>query len=518
MKGTLSALTGTGAVATGTLSLSGAGISQGSGPGEIDSLVSAFELAGTSAKALSCSATAVYFGDGHCVASTGDRSADLRAAGVASNAVAVRAAGENPLAAPAAVDSAPSFLYFAVSTWGSWRSPVGRQIYVVYLDTDRDSVPDLAVYTDRVEGTDLLIATTVSLRDQDGGAIVDQELLNDIDGRLDTAIFGSDALVLPVSLNVLAHPTLFDGTPLTDADGNPMKPFINASSPRFSWALESADALGTFDAIGEQGSFFPFPTLSYDPVHPAVTVSQGGYSTLLDDQPGNALSVRVDRSRAGLNKTQGILLLHHHNTGGQRAQTIALPKRATTTALALSASTIGHQQTLTATATVKLPGLTVAPSGGSVAFVVGGQTVAAAPLVNGKAVAKLTHLPFGHQQVTAKYRGVPLQTPSTSTPRAVTVTKTPVTVHLKVPSSVSHTKRATATVTVHLVRSAEVAKGTFVVLDGKKVVGQGTLGKNGTAAVKLTKLPVGKHTLVARFFATPLLKSGLSAPKVVRST
>ena len=93
MKGSLSALTGTGAVATGTLSLSGAGISQGSGPGEIDSLVSAFELAGTSAKALACSSTAVIFGDGHCVASTGDRSADLRAAGVMSNAVAVRPQG-----------------------------------------------------------------------------------------------------------------------------------------------------------------------------------------------------------------------------------------------------------------------------------------------------------------------------------------------------------------------------------------------------------------------------------------
>ena len=322
---------------------------------------------------------------------------------------------------------------------------MGRQIYVVLVDINGDSAPDLAIYTDRVEGTDLLIATTVSLRDQDGGAIVDQELLNDIDGRLDTAIFGSDVLVLPVSLIVLAHPTLSDGTPLTDADGKPMKPFVNASSPRFTWSMESGDALGTFDAIGEQGSFFPVPSLSYDPVHPAVTVSQGGFHPAR--RPARRHAVGAGRTQPSTAWTRRRASCCSTTTtprasGPRRSRcpSTRRPRRSP-----CSASTMGHQQKATATATVTLPGLTVAPSGGTVPFIVGGQTVVAGPLFNGKVVAKLTHLPFGHQQVTAKYRGVPLQTPSTSTPRSVTVTKTPVTVHLTVPSTVSHTKRATAT-------------------------------------------------------------------------
>jgi subtilisin family serine protease len=107
-----------GPVATRDLPLLGRGVSQG-GPGEeVLSLVSGYALAGTSGRLRACTPTV---GE-HCVAVPEDRGADLRHVGVTSDAPAVQALGGDPIA-----DSA---MYFAVSSWGPWRtrsaSPASR--------------------------------------------------------------------------------------------------------------------------------------------------------------------------------------------------------------------------------------------------------------------------------------------------------------------------------------------------------------------------------------------------------
>ena len=97
------------------------------------------------------------------------------------------------------------------------------------------------------------MSTTVSLREGDGFAVIDQELLNQAPGQFDTRKIGSDSMVLPVELNLLAHPVdPSSGDPLLDEQGHAIKPFMSAKSPRFQYSVESVNGeIGFADAVGE---------------------------------------------------------------------------------------------------------------------------------------------------------------------------------------------------------------------------------------------------------------------------
>ncbi len=92
-------------------------------------------------------------------------------------------------------------LYFAVATQGAWRTAAGLTEYDIELDLDGDGTPEAVVYNTRVPDTDLFLAETVDLGTFD---VVDQELINDFGGGLDTAKMHGDVMVLPVGLGYLA--------------------------------------------------------------------------------------------------------------------------------------------------------------------------------------------------------------------------------------------------------------------------------------------------------------------------
>ena len=382
MKAAATATVTGGTVKTGSLALSGTGVSQGSGNTGYESSVSTFQLQGTSPKIPSCSSTLVV----KCIAFADDRSADLRFVGTGSDA---------PKYAAADLDQA--FISFGVTSFGPWRTPASYTEFDVWLETDATNPgPDAVVYNTRFVTTDdydYFLSELVDLRPGvDQYSVIDDQLLNGIDGSFDTNAFNSDSLVLPVSVGVLQDAGLITG-----------------AAPKIKYWVESSTAeAGLVDTVGSQAA-----PLTLSVASPALA-AYGDYLTMLNtDLPGAKLTVRRADASMASDKPQGLLLIHHLNTNGARAQVVPvrLPTKTTITANDRDFK-YGYRPTLTAT---------VSPSAatGSVTFLDGSRVLGSATLSNGKAVLKAPVLSKGTHKLTARYTASTAYAPSTSA--AITV-------------------------------------------------------------------------------------------------
>jgi subtilisin family serine protease len=280
--------------------------------------VDAFELQGTSPRRPQCSAKV----NTRCVAFSDQRAADLAAVGFASDVpgmlshhIATSVAG--------AVNKESAFGYFGIATHGAWQTEAGVQEFDVYIDVDGNGGPDAVLYNTRItttEGTDYLIAEL----DDMAGDPLDQELLNNADGSLDTNLYDSNVMTLPFTLAAL------------EAVGwDPHKhPAIHyyVDSILFESSPDFIDTYSFFDSIGDP--FAGQRVLSVDPTKPAYSVSGksaacskiGACSVLLNDKPGKRLTVTEHARRIASDRPQGLLLLHHDNALGSREEIVALAK------------------------------------------------------------------------------------------------------------------------------------------------------------------------------------------------
>ncbi|HYN74759.1 MAG TPA: S8 family serine peptidase [Candidatus Limnocylindria bacterium] len=372
---------GSGADKKGTITLKGTGVA-------VDdstlSTVSSFELAATSGKLPSCTTTLIT----GCVPFADVRSADLKYVGVGSSA-------------PLFDDPLDGLLYFAVATHGAWRTAQGLTEFDILLDLDGDGTPEAVVYSTRVPDTDVFVAETVDLATFD---TVDIELINDFGGGLDTAKMHGDVMVLPVGLGYLAD---YYGSTFNDL-----------GTVRYQVEAYSAYADDAVDTVGASGSGFG---LAINSLAPAYTVSGAFGVTLNDDQPGEKLSVSTDASSMGVDKPQGVLLLHHLNATGNRAEVVTV-KQATTTKLSLNKTTVVKGNKVKATATVALPGRSTKPTG-TVQFKEGSKVLATGTLSGGKVTVTLPTLKVGKHTIVAVYQGSSTLTGSTSSSVKLTVKK-----------------------------------------------------------------------------------------------
>jgi hypothetical protein len=235
---------------------------------------------------------------------------------------------------------------FAISTWAPWATPsstydaglAGDVDFSIYLDTNSDGTPDFVVRVQRaIAGTDILSANLYDLSqlpanptDDDLGAAdpVDSELLNGVDGTVDTDLLQSDSMAVPVAIGALGLPagttTIGYEVVTRTLDGDPI----------------------TLDDSGEQ---------TFDLAHPAVSVLSAaatGATVLFRDKPGTSLPVTRDASTVG--SMEGLLLIHHHNVDGARAQVVGI----TTTAPAASPSPSPSAAPVVSTSTTKVSGPT----------------------------------------------------------------------------------------------------------------------------------------------------------------
>jgi hypothetical protein len=232
-----------------------------------------------------------------------------------------------------------------------------------------------------------------ALADLRTGEVVDVEPLNAAVGALDTGVFNSDAMVLPAWL-----PAMLPYLP-KKADGS-LSTRVNY------WVVAGTVESGRVDSVGSQGR-----PMSVDLRWPSLRAEGNAkVPALNDDRPGREFRLTVHRDTRGLkaDAPKGLLLVHHQNRNGSRAQVVRVLV-ATTTRLTSSATSYraGGRPTLRAT---------VSPTAatGTVTFVEGRRVLGRAPVAKGTASIAAPALARGRHVVRAVYSGSGAYAASTS--------------------------------------------------------------------------------------------------------
>jgi subtilisin family serine protease len=268
------------------LNLKGKGVNQGSGSQAYRSLISVLELQGTSPKLKECGKKVTE----NCTVNGTAKGGDLRYVGAASTA---------PLAKAQGVPE-ESLLAFGVATWSNWYNIGSNTIPFVDIDTTGDGVPDFETFATKLTDTDLMVATTVNLAT---GATVDIQGLNGQFGDVDTNLFDTNVVVLPVLLTALGL--------------DPTK-----DTSRLSYQVGVAGlyvAPGTTNGLIDSipGSF------SFDPLKPGLSAQGGGDAALSYlAKPGTALVVNRNAAALAKDKADSLLVLNHHNATGDKVSVV----------------------------------------------------------------------------------------------------------------------------------------------------------------------------------------------------
>ncbi|GGP47097.1 S8 family peptidase [Saccharothrix coeruleofusca] len=259
------------------LNLTGRGVDQGA----YRSLVSVLELQATSPKLPECRRQVTS----GCTLNDTAKGGDLRYVGVASTAPLARAQGKPH----------ESLLAFGLATWGNWYNLGNNTIPFVDIDTTGDGVPDFETYATKLADTDLLVAVTQNLATEQ---TVDIQPVNGQFGDVDTNVFDTNVVVLPVLLTALG----------LDPEADTAKLSYQVGTTGFYIAPGNSAAV--VDNTG---------TLSYDPLKPGLWAQGGGDAALSYlARPGTALVV----NRTPGTSADSLLVLNHHNATGDKADVV----------------------------------------------------------------------------------------------------------------------------------------------------------------------------------------------------
>ena len=281
------------------------------------SKLDAFELQGTSGLIPQCSAKRKT----HCITFPDQRAADLAAVGFASDVPGILAKHLAHSVA-GAVDNHDAFGYFGIATHGPWVTEAGVQEFDVYLDVDGSGGPDAVLYNTRIQTTEDTDYLMSELDDMQGN-VLDQEFLNNSDGSLNTNVFDSDVLTLPFALGAL------EAVGWNPAKHPRINYYVDSQEAEFA-PFDSTDTSSFFDSIGDP--FAGQRLMSVDLSRPAYTVSGtskpctqiGACGVLLTDKKGKKLTVTEVGGQIAGDRPKGLLLFHHDNVRGARAQVISI--------------------------------------------------------------------------------------------------------------------------------------------------------------------------------------------------
>ncbi|GAA4658173.1 MULTISPECIES: S8 family serine peptidase [Amycolatopsis] len=270
------------------LPLGGRGLDQGTGPQRYRSLISVLELQATSPKLPACRGRLTE----HCTVNDTAKGGDLQYVGAASTAPADRQAGTPQ----------DALLAFGISTWGDWANLGSNTIPFVDIDTTGDGKPDFESFVTKAAETDVLLVNTVDLNAA-GEPSVDVQAVNGQLGDVDTNVFDTNVVVLPVSLTALGIDPA-------------------AASHRISYTVGVA---GYYPAPASPNSIIDAVStpLSFDPLAPGYSVQgTGGPALMYTAKPGTRLTVTRNGASAAADTGEGLLSLVHHNGAGLRAEVI----------------------------------------------------------------------------------------------------------------------------------------------------------------------------------------------------
>jgi len=194
-------------------------------------------------------------------------------------------------------------LFFAISTWGEWSTP-WQTMFVVSIDVDEDDIPDYWLYSsDKAsylggrQSSDAFIAVVEDLYD---GATVEGDPINfyHADERL-TALYQNNVLFLSAPIALLG---------LSPENGNfrySVSTYLRSPRP------------------GEYGD--EVSGLSFDVRRQGLAINNmTPGSPYQPDRPDRAIGITYNLVNMARSSARGVLLLHHFNGYGSRAEAIPL--------------------------------------------------------------------------------------------------------------------------------------------------------------------------------------------------
>ncbi|MFN2496629.1 MAG: S8 family serine peptidase [Pseudonocardiaceae bacterium] len=276
------------------LPLSGRGLDQGSGDAAYRSLISVLQLQAESGQLPECNILFTV----DCAPNGTARGGDIRYVGATSTAPLALAQGR----------PADAVLAFGISTWGNWYNLGGNTIPFVDIDTTGDGAADFEVFVKRPEGTDVLVAQTVDLRVPQLPT-VDLQPINGQFGDVDTGVFDTNVVLLPVSLAALGLDPAAGSAPIS----------YTAGIAGFYTGPQDTD--GVIDTT---------EVVRFDAVRPALWVEGLGSPALSYlARPGTALVIHrnseatlAQRSAELVQRSTKLLVFHPHNVAGERVQLV----------------------------------------------------------------------------------------------------------------------------------------------------------------------------------------------------
>ncbi len=280
----------------GVLTVSGRGVDQGEDDLAYRSLLSAFELQGTSDELPACDDTTEV----DCVANTTAKGGDLRYVGATSTAPLARTQGAQ----------ADALLAFGIATWGDWTTLGSNNTPEVSIDTTGDGEPDFTTEVAKPKDANGNVTADVWLartRSTDG-TVVDEQPVNGQYGDVDTNVMDTNVIVLPVALTALGID-------------------VERDSHRITYTVGTN---GDYTAPGNTDGFIDriATPLSFDPLKPGLRFQGDGEAALsYQAKPGTSLAVTRDPEALAADRSESLLVLQHHNATGSRAQLAKLITR-----------------------------------------------------------------------------------------------------------------------------------------------------------------------------------------------
>ena len=265
----------TSASVSGTISLAGSGTGTTSDP----ALVTALELQESSPPIIATSAYTGY--------------SDLRYVGIGSDYPTTNAI-------------ASTTLFIGVATFNNWSS-LNEQYFEVDFDTNGDGVIDYALFTDQTgtssDPSDVQFTYLAHLLpDGSVSTIIGEYPINVLDSsEFDTRLYRSNVAVLAVDAADLG--------------------LTNTNSAFDYQVYSSYNTIFVSGGIDDASRW-----LRYNPAKPgfAFTGGEQGLNTYVASS-GTSIPYVYNRANFLANRSEGVLLLHHHNASGERAE--ALPLR-----------------------------------------------------------------------------------------------------------------------------------------------------------------------------------------------
>jgi hypothetical protein len=291
-------------------------------------------------------------------------------------------------------------LYFAIATHGKW-STLSDVTFNIFIDRDRNGTDDFQIVnTAFADAQGNLFDVFVSARRPAPftGALTLDSFINNINSNLETVVYNTNMVVIPVNAAALG---------------------LTTANAKFNYRIITTSR-------GFGGIIDTEPTHTYDAANPGFDIT-GGVTGLpiYADLNGGSIPVNYNKANYLANGSLGLLLFHHHNGFGLHDQILSVQEPTATTVTVDAASGV-YSDSTTLKATVSPATYLDQTISGNVQFSIDGNPVGGAVAVNSSGVATKSYtidVPAGAHTITAAFTSTNAAFLSNSNTGTLTVSK-----------------------------------------------------------------------------------------------